>query len=59
MLLELGDALEIADGEACCALAGVGTGAFHCDAGTNEKPRKRKKWISKNETNAAPIAPER
>src|ERR1043166_3439376 len=53
-----GDALGNAVGEACCATAGGGVPAFHCDCGINENPRKRKKWISRNETKAAPIAPE-
>src|SRR5437016_1384798 len=57
-LLEIRDGVGDSVGEAYCALAGVGVGAVHCEAGTNEKPRNKKKWISKNETNAAPIAPE-
>ena len=56
--MEIRDGVEDGVGEAYCALAGVGVGAVHCEAGTNEKPRNKKKWISKNETNAAPIAPE-
>ncbi len=57
-LLAVGDAAGKGVGEAYCALPGDVAGAFHCEAGTKEKPSSRKKWISKNETNAAPIAPE-
>ncbi len=56
--MEVGDAVGNGVGEAYCALRGVGADVFHCEAGTNEMPRNRKKWISKNETKAAPIAPE-
>jgi hypothetical protein len=57
-LFEVRDGVGNGVDDADCMLAGVGVGAVHCEAGINEKPRRRKKWISKNETKAAPIAPE-
>jgi hypothetical protein len=58
VLLVLGAAVGAGEGEAYWLAAGLGAGAFHADDGMNENARDRKKWISKNETNAAPIAPE-
>ena len=53
-----GEGLGSGIGETCCAAAGEPVDLFHFDSGINERPRKRKKWMSRNETNAAPIAPE-
>ena len=58
MVLADGGALDNGIGEACCVAAGDRVDAFHCDSEINDRPSKRKKWISRNETNAAPIAPE-
>ena len=52
------DALGDGTGEACRMVEDEWDDAFHCDSGIKDMPSKTKKWISRNETNAAPIAPE-